>query len=192
MDDPMNDPTSEPVGGPIREPVSVPPANAPPVAADAATPALHLGTLEAPEDIEACVALMRGSDPWRRLGVSEEVCRRSIVHPERQAHAAWRGGMLVGFIVLAFQGPFSGYVQLLGVAESARGQGVGRALMELAERIAFARGPNLFLCVSDFNTPARRFYGRLGFVEIGRLADFIVAGEDEWLLRKTRGPLLGA
>ena len=154
-------------------------------------PELQLAALETPADIEACVALMLASDPWRRLGVSEQACRRTIVHPERQAHAAWRDGVLVGFIVLAFQGPFSGYVQLLGVAEAARGQGVGRALMALAERIAFARGPNLFLCVSGFNTGARRFYARLGFEEVGCLPNFLVEGEDEWLLRKTRGPLLG-
>ena len=153
---------------------------------------LHLASLETPADVERCVALMRASDPWKRLGIGEEACRRTITHPGREAYAAWRGGTLVGFIVLAFHGPFSGYVQLLGVAEAARGQGVGRALMELAERIAFARGPNLFLCVSDFNTGARRFYAQLGFEEVGRLANFLVEGEDEWLLRKTRGPLLGA
>lgn len=151
----------------------------------------RLAPLETPADVQACVALMLASDPWRRLGISEQVCRRTITHPGREAHAAWRGQELVGFVVLALQGPLSGYVQLLGVAESARSQGVGRALMALAERIAFARGPNLFLCVSDFNEGARRFYARLGFEEVGRLANYLVQGEDEWLLRKTRGPLLG-
>ena len=154
-------------------------------------PGVRLAALETPADVETCVALMLASDPWRRLRVGEQACRRTITHPEREAHAAWRGDSLVGFIVLAFQGPLSGYVQLLGVAESARGQGVGRALMALAERIAFARGPNLFLCVSGFNTGARRFYARLGFEEVGCLTNFLVPGEDEWLLRKTRGPLLG-
>ena len=160
-------------------------------AAPRTTPALRLGVLEAAADIQACVALMLASDPWRRLGVSEEACRRTITHPERQAHAAWLGPTLAGFVVLAFQGPFTGYVQLLGVAQASRGQGVGRALMALAERIAFARGPNLFLCVSGFNTGARRFYARLGFQEVGCLPNHLVQGEDEWLLRKTRGPLLG-
>jgi ribosomal protein S18 acetylase RimI-like enzyme len=153
---------------------------------------LRLAPLEAPADVAACVALMRASDPWLRLGIGADACRRTITHPGREAYAAWQGEALVGFVVLAFQGPLSGYVQLLGVAAAARGQGVGRALMALAERIAFARGPNLFLCVSDFNTGARRFYAHLGFQEVGRLADFLVQGEDEWLLRKTRGPLLGS
>ena len=158
---------------------------------ESVAPGVRLGPLEAPQDVQACVALMLSSDPWRRLGVSEEGCRRTITHPDREAYGAWRDTTLVGFIVLAFQGPFTGYVQLLGVDAAARSQGVGRALMGLAERIAFARGPNLFLCVSGFNEGARRFYARLGFHEVGRLADFLVAGEDEWLLRKTRGPLMG-
>jgi ribosomal protein S18 acetylase RimI-like enzyme len=157
------------------------------------TPAgLHLAELLEPADIDGCVALMQASDPWRRLGVGPEACRRTITHPGRLAHGAWLDGALAGFIVLNFEGPFTGYVQLIGVAPERRGQGVGRALMALAERIAFARGPNLFLCVSGFNTGAQRFYAQLGFEEVGRLRDHLVAGEDELLLRKTRGPILGA
>lgn len=153
---------------------------------------LHLAELLEPADIDACIALMQASDPWRRLGVGPEACRRTITHPGRQAHGAWIDGAFAGFIVLNFEGPFTGYVQLVGVAPERRGQGVGRALMALAERIAFARGPNLFLCVSGFNTSAQRFYARLGFEQVGRLRDYLVAGEDELLLRKTRGPILAS
>lgn len=155
-------------------------------------PSLHLAELLAEADIDACIALMQASDPWRRLGVGPEACRRTITHPGRQAHGAWVDSTFAGFLVLNFEGPFTGYVQLIGVAPERRGQGVGHALMALAERIAFARGPNLFLCVSGFNTSAQRFYARLGFEEVGRLRDYLVAGEDELLLRKTRGPILGA
>ncbi|MFZ4650957.1 MAG: GNAT family N-acetyltransferase [Rubrivivax sp.] len=153
---------------------------------------LQLAELLALADIEACVALMQASDPWRRLGVGPEACRRTITHPGRLAHGAWIDGQFAGFVVLNFEGPFSGYVQLIGVSPERRGHGVGQALMALAERMAFARGPNLFLCVSGFNTGAQRFYARLGFEEVGRLRDHLVAGEDELLLRKSRGPLLGS
>ena len=73
------------------------------------------------------------------------------------------------------------------------GRGIGRALMEWAEAEVFDRrcARNLFLLVSDFNTPARRFYERLGFAEVGRLPDYLVAGRDEIIVRKTGGPLLG-
>jgi [ribosomal protein S18]-alanine N-acetyltransferase len=43
------------------------------------------------------------------------------------------------------------------------------------------------ICVSSFNTAARRLYERLGFQQVGVLRDFIVVGHDEILLRKTRG-----
>jgi ribosomal protein S18 acetylase RimI-like enzyme len=57
------------------------------------------------------------------------------------------------------------------------------------ESLAFARGKNLFACVSDFNTGARRFYRRQGFVEVGPLPDLLVSGSAEILLRKTTGPV---
>jgi len=45
------------------------------------------------------------------------------------------------------------------------------------------------MCVSDFNTGARRLYERLGYRLVGELTDYIVAGRSELLLRKTGGPL---
>ena len=179
----------EPTAQPTAQPIAQPTGPAPPQPAPGA---LRLASLEAPADVQACVTMMQASDPWRRLGVSREACHRTLTHPQRLVVGAWRDEALAGFVVLSFEGPFSGYVQLLGVDAAARRQGVGRALMDQAERIAFARGPNLFLCVSGFNTGAQRFYARLGFEEVGRLRDYLVAGEDEWLLRKTRGPILGA
>jgi ribosomal protein S18 acetylase RimI-like enzyme len=46
----------------------------------------------------------------------------------------------------------------------------------------------VFLCVSSFNTAARRLYERLGFEVVGRFPDFIVRDHDELLLRRTTGP----
>jgi ribosomal protein S18 acetylase RimI-like enzyme len=43
--------------------------------------------------------------------------------------------------------------------------------------------------VSSFNHGARRLYERLGYREVGELANYIVEGYSEILLRKTRGPL---
>jgi ribosomal protein S18 acetylase RimI-like enzyme len=55
------------------------------------------------------------------------------------------------------------------------------------ERI-FRESPTVFLCVSNFNTGARRLYERLGYEVVGSLRDFLVAGRAEVLLRKSRGP----
>jgi ribosomal protein S18 acetylase RimI-like enzyme len=77
------------------------------------------------------------------------------------------------------------------VAPEARGQGLGTELLRWAEARVFGEQPNLFLCVSSFNPDARRLYERLGYQTVGVLEDFLVAGLDEILMRKTRGPLLG-
>jgi hypothetical protein len=69
--------------------------------------------------------------------------------------------------------------------------GLGTRLIGFAEERIFREWPNVFLCVSSFNPDARRLYERLGYQAIGTLTDYIVAGCDEILMRKTRGPLDG-
>jgi ribosomal protein S18 acetylase RimI-like enzyme len=45
--------------------------------------------------------------------------------------------------------------------------------------------------VSDFNREAQAFYAKMGYQKVGELADFIIAGHAEILLRKTIGPMRG-
>jgi len=61
--------------------------------------------------------------------------------------------------------------------------------MPFVERRVFRERPNVFLCVSDFNKGARRFYEKLGYETVGELRDYIIKGRSEILLRKTVGPL---
>jgi len=56
------------------------------------------------------------------------------------------------------------------------------------ESLTFARAPNLFACVSDFNDGARAFYRKQGYKEIGPMPNFLIPGYAEILLRKTSGP----
>ena len=74
-----------------------------------------------------------------------------------------------------------------GPAEE-RGRDLGARLVAHAERRIFRDSPNVFLCVSTFNTGARRLYHRLGYAEVGELTDYLVRGHGEVLLRKSRGP----
>lgn len=59
--------------------------------------------------------------------------------------------------------------------------------------IAWAEGrilrdrPNVFICVSSFNTDARRLDERLGCQLVGQLDRYFVEAHHELLLRKTRG-----
>jgi ribosomal protein S18 acetylase RimI-like enzyme len=60
----------------------------------------------------------------------------------------------------------TGHVYLMAVSEEMRGQGVGSALLQFAERWRGPRG--MSLTVADANEGARRLYERNGYVEAGR------------------------
>jgi ribosomal protein S18 acetylase RimI-like enzyme len=140
---------------------------------------------------EQCARMMQRSEPWITLGRGYEAGLSMLRDANRERHVAVADGELAGFIVLALHGALVGYLQTICVAPEARNQGVGRALMAFAEELVFARHPNLFLMVSDFNTQARRFYEKLGYETIGELRDYLIAGRSEILMRKTRGPIRG-
>ena len=78
------------------------------------------------------------------------------------------------------------------LAHEVQGRGLGSAVLRWAEERIFRESPNVFLCVSDFNTGALRLYRRLGYELIGALPDFLIAGSAELLLRKTAGPVRAA
>ena len=61
--------------------------------------------------------------------------------------------------------------------------------MRFAEERIFRDSPNVFLCVSSFNTRAKALYERLGYELVGELKDYIVKGYSEYVFRKTVGPI---
>jgi [ribosomal protein S18]-alanine N-acetyltransferase len=137
----------------------------------------------------ACVDLMLGTDPWRTLGYGADSLLRTVRAEGRERYVALVEGRFAGFLLLFLQGTFAGYIQTIGVADSLRGQGVGSALMDFAEKRIFQDHANAFLCVSGFNDGARRLYERRGYGIVGELTEFLVPGQSEWLMRKTRGPM---
>jgi GNAT superfamily N-acetyltransferase len=97
----------------------------------------------------------------RRLRVLEDAGDRALV--------AERGGEVLGLItvhatpVLHRPTPV-GRITMLIVTERARGTGVGRALVEAAERVCEERGCGLVELTSNVKrTDAHAFYARLGY-----------------------------
>lgn len=140
-------------------------------------------------EADECARLMASSEPWITLRRDYDACLALLSDPRREQYIAYREGLFAGFIVLNLQGAFTGYIQCVCVPSGFRGQGLGARLIGFAEERIFRESPNVFLCVSSFNPGARRLYERLGYMVAGTLKDYIVAGHDEILLRKTRGPL---
>jgi ribosomal-protein-alanine N-acetyltransferase len=144
-----------------------------------------------PDDQAAVIALLADSDPWKRLGYATDFWERAFspLPQGRDSLVLQQGGDVAGIVLVRPKFLFGDYLELLAVAPTLTGQGLGRLLLAHVESLAFARGKNLFACVSDFNTGARRFYRRHGFVEVGPLTDLLVPGSAEILLRKTLGPV---
>ena len=156
---------------------------------DSASPRLEYLPLASAADLDWCARLMSGSEPWLTLGRGYDASLVVLNNPAKERYLVRHDGTTVGFLILDMTGPFRGYIQTICMAPEARGRGLGSRVMQWAEARIFRDSPNVFMCVSSFNEDARRLYARLGFEVVGTLRDYVVAGYDELLLRKTRGPL---
>ncbi len=138
-----------------------------------------------------CVALMGSTEPWLTLGFDPVAALTGLTDGRRELYVVRDDAGLAGFVSVDMRGLVAGYIQLLCVRPDRRGQGLGTQLIHWAEDRILKASPNVFICVSSFNSGARRLYERLGFEVVGTLRSFVVAGHDEILLRKTRGPWSG-
>lgn len=75
------------------------------------------------------------------------------------------------------------FVELLVVPETARGQGLGTKLMNMAEALARKKGcQGIWLDTFSFQAPD--FYLRLGFSIFGELKDYPVVGHNRFFMQK--------
>ena len=143
------------------------------------------------EDILAIATWVAATPLWQRYGVTADAFAQRLrdgLAAGAMIYVAEHARVVAGFVWLVERGAFnrSGYVQLIGVHPTARGGGIGHALMQFAEEKTFAQGRDLFLLTSDFNTAAQKFYERLGYQRVGKLDDYVIAGVSEWIYWKKR------
>ncbi len=142
-----------------------------------------------PAVLRKAAEIMSNSSPWTALGIKYKDCLKTLNDKSFKFYGAFHKRELAGFILIENRGLLKGYIKVLCVDERFRSLGIGRKLIKKAERVIFRIYPNVFLCVSSFNKRARLFYKRLGYKKTGTLKDFLVKGADEYLLRKSKGPL---
>ena len=141
------------------------------------------------EELELCARTMANSEPWLTLRRTYEKSLALLLNTTKEVYLAARANEIAGFIILDMNGAFKGYLQTICVLPNWRGRGVGTQLIAFAEARIFREAPNVFMCVSSFNPLAQKLYLRLGYEVVGVLRDYVVAGHDEILLRKTIAPL---
>lgn len=136
-----------------------------------------------------CACLMSESEPFVTLQLDYEKCLKGMQGGSREVYVARKDGIFAGFTVLNLDGPLRGYIQTICVAPGFRNQGIGTVLLSFSEQRIAQISPNTFICVSSFNHGAQALYYRMGFEKIAELKNHIVRGYDEYLLRKSSGPI---
>src|SRR5262252_5544443 len=114
-----------------------------------------------------------------RRGWSVEEFERLLIEPNVVADRAMSGARLVGFVISRLAAD-EAEILSIAVAESHRGRGLARKLLDVHVRRLAAYGiASVFLEVGEHNIPARRLYAGLGFREVGRRESYYVdAGKE--------------
>jgi ribosomal-protein-alanine N-acetyltransferase len=117
-------------------------------------------------DLDSVMAIEAASHPW-----AAHWTREAYLTPHDPGMCAWvaeRAGEIAGFALARYAG---GEMEILNlaVAEAARRNGAGRALVRAAIEEGAARGAaQAFLEVRESNAAALAFYASLGFTPVGR------------------------
>ena len=141
------------------------------------------------EELRECASLMSSMEPWITLRRNYKQSLETANEPLSEVYIAKIGEEPVGFAIIQLRGPFAGYVKSILVKPEWQRKGVGKRLMKFLEERIFSEHPNVFLCVSSFNTRAQGFYRGMGYEVVGELRDYIVRGHSEILMRKTVSPI---
>lgn len=111
----------------------------------------------------------RAADAYRQTAAR-------LVPGELVLFGAFEGDRVVGTVQLrrneAENGRHRGEIQRLVVGADARGQGVGRALMEAATAHARELGLRLLWLTTHADSDAERVYAALGWTPAGRIPDY--------------------
>ena len=108
-------------------------------------------------------------------GSAHALDRAELRAPEVRFWSAWEGDELVGVGALKWLDPEHGEIKSMHTAETARGRGVGSALLRHIMAEARAAGmARLSLETGSwpYFLPARALYARHGFVECGPFGDY--------------------
>lgn len=112
------------------------------------------------QDVPAVKRLMQSVPGFWQAGRRSDVIERGIDSADGLAFVAEVQGEIVGF-VCAHDVGFRAYLSELVVAESQRGQGVGKQLVKQVEQTAATRGCHVIF--SDVWQDAESFYRHLGW-----------------------------
>lgn len=143
-------------------------------------------------DLDVIAEGLAAIDPWARVGREPEHFRAALTKPLAATfrYAIRRNDTCVGALVIRYPFLRGPYIELIGLFPEAQGHGIARRVVEWMEREVAGEATNLWLCVTDWNAPARAAYAALGFCEVGPLPALAAGGTTEIFMRKAFAPPL--
>jgi len=130
---------------------------------------------------------MSQMDPWLRLGIEEATLKQTLgtPNPDVLSYEVHSNGQPIGMIALRNNWLYGPYIRFLIVLEPMQGSNFGSQIIDWVVTRASGNGENnIWVCASDFNTSAIRFYERNGFQRVGALEGLVRPDESEILLRR--------
>jgi GNAT superfamily N-acetyltransferase len=117
-----------------------------------------------------------GAAPGADSPAHERSHREALAEPARTVVVAEIDGEVVGMAHVVPSGaanaPHRAEVQRVAVAETARGAGVGRRLMEAVEVAAIEQGLTLLWLTTHERSGACAFYEAIGYTKLGVMPDY--------------------
>ena len=126
-------------------------------------------------------------EPWLTLGYSADTLSNYLLRSDDllYRYALVESEKIVGILCVRYPWLRGACLELLAIFPSQQGKGSGREVISwLESELSEHNLHNLWTLVSSFNLDAQHFYKKVGFLEVGKFDDFIVAGYAELLLRK--------
>lgn len=143
-----------------------------------------------PEYLDACEQALRCSALGENYFSAPGSARKAVLEglDRGTLYVALTEGQCVGFFFYMPRGAFHAfpYLHILAVKAEYRGRGIGKALLEDFERMAFEISDKVFLVVADFNPSAKRFYEAHGYSQAGEIPGLYRPGITEYLMMKTK------
>lgn len=130
---------------------------------------------------------MAAIDPWARAGYPAQFLRDFFAKPEigSSRYRIQTGDALAGVMVVRHAWLHGPYLHFIGLLPEFHGQRIGDAALGWLENEArLGRARNLWLCCSDDNAGARRFYEAHGFRVTAEFDGLVSDGMNELLMRK--------
>ena len=141
------------------------------------------------QQLKDCKAALCQSTLGEKYFSSPGSAENAILEGIRQGnlYVALIGEACIGFTYIIPKGAFHSfpYLHIIAMEEEYRDRGIGKALLDYSERIAFEMADKLFLVVADYNPDAKRFYERNGYQQVGEIPNLYRPGITEYLMAKS-------